>query len=361
MNWLTNFVRPKIQALVSTKKDVPDHLWEKCPSCEGMLFHREMDESQNVCYHCNFHLPIEILERYAHLFDHGEFKKVSVPKVPLDPLKFKDKKRYLDRLKDTQAKIKEYDAIQVAYGKIGGVETVVAGFDFRFMGGSMGMAVGEGIVSAAKKAVSLKAPLIIIPSSGGARMQEGALSLMQMPRSIVAIDMVKEAKLPYIVLLTNPTTGGVSASFAMLGDIHIAEPGATIGFAGKRVIQETIREALPDDFQTAEYLLAHGMVDMVVERKKHNDVIGRILAMLMKKPAPEKFKKNGNGGNGKSGNGSGSKNLDTDRTAKAGMTASQEIETVSGALRKVVAKADQLPKKAVANTEANSASKKKKA
>ncbi|MAS87550.1 MAG: acetyl-CoA carboxylase carboxyl transferase subunit beta [Micavibrio sp.] len=297
MNWLTNFVRPKIQALVSSQKDVPENLWVKCPECEGMLFHRDLDDNEKVCYHCNFHLAMPVLERFKNLFDDGKFKRVAVPKVNHDPLKFKDQKRYAERLKASQAKTKEEDAIIVASGQIGGCETVIAAFNFAFMGGSMGMAVGEGVVTAAKEAVKRKAALIVIPSSGGARMQEGALSLMQMPRTIIAVEKVKEQGLPYIVLLANPTTGGVSASFAMVGDIHIAEPKAMIGFAGKRVIEETIREKLPEGFQTAEYLLDHGMVDMVLARQKHNEVIGSMLAILMGKPSPaEKGKKKKNSG-----------------------------------------------------------------
>lgn len=286
MNWLSNFIRPKISGFVE-KKDVPDNLWDKCPACEGMLFHRDIEESHNVCYHCGHHLPQNIFDRLEMLFDDGAYTETPVPDVAHDPLKFKDRKRYADRLKDTKSKLKRKDAIVIAHGKIGGIPTVIAGFDFRFMGGSMGSAVGQGIVEAAKLAVKKKAAFITIPASGGARMQEGALSLMQMPRTIVAIDMVKEAGLPYIVLLTNPTTGGVSASFAMLGDIHIAEPGAMIGFAGKRVIQETIREELPEDFQTSEYLLEHGMVDMVVPRNQLRNKLASVLSILMHLDAPD--------------------------------------------------------------------------
>lgn len=286
MNWLSNFIRPKISGFVE-KKDVPDNLWDKCPACEGMLFHRDIQENHNVCYHCGHHMPQNIFDRLEMLFDDGEFKEEPVPKVAHDPLKFKDRKKYTDRLKETQSKLKRKDGIVIAHGKIGGIPTVIAGFDFRFMGGSMGSAVGQGIVEAAKLAVKKKAAFMTIPASGGARMQEGALSLMQMPRTIVAVDMVKDAGLPYLVLLTNPTTGGVSASFAMVGDIHIAEPGAMIGFAGKRVIQETIREELPEDFQTAEYLLEHGMVDMVVPRNELRETIGNVLSMMMKKDAPD--------------------------------------------------------------------------
>jgi acetyl-CoA carboxylase carboxyl transferase subunit beta len=301
MNWLTNFIRPSIRSIVGDQKDVPDNLWQKCPSCEGMLFSKELNTNQNVCYHCDYHMPINVEERLKGLFDNGKFDRISTPNVPHDPLKFKDKKKYSDRLKDTKSKTGEKDAIVVAGGKIGNQNAIVAAFNFAFMGGSMGTAVGEGIVRAAEEAVKTKSALIIVPASGGARMQEGMLSLMQMPRTIIAVDMVKEEKLPYIVLLANPTTGGVSASFAMVGDIHIAEPGATIGFAGRRVIEETVRETLPDDFQTAEYLLEHGMVDMVVERKELNTKIGQLLELMMlsKKPYEAKMaqkphkKKNG--------------------------------------------------------------------
>ena len=281
MNWLSTFIRPRIRSIVGEQKDVPDNLWSKCPKCDGMLFHKELKASRNVCYHCNFHMAIPVKERLELLFDDGNFDKIDLPKVLLDPLKFKDQKKYTDRLKASQTKTKEQDALVIAKGTIGGQNTVIAAFNFAFMGGSMGTAVGEGIVKAAQEAVKSKSALIIIPSSGGARMQEGMMSLMQMPRTIIAVDMVKEQGLPYIVLLTNPTTGGVSASFAMVGDIHIAEPGATIGFAGRRVIEETVRETLPEDFQTAEYLLDHGMVDMVIERAQLHDEIGKILTLLM--------------------------------------------------------------------------------
>ena len=285
MNWLSDIIRPSIRSLVKDQKDVPDNLWQKCPKCEGMLFQKELTANKQVCYHCTHHMPISVDKRLEIMFDDGAFSKVEIPSVPHDPLKFKDKKKYADRLKDTKAKTKEKDALSIGVGKIGGQNTVIAAFNFAFMGGSMGTAVGEGIVHAAETAIKKKAALIIIPSSGGARMQEGMLSLMQMPRTIIAVDMVKEEGLPYIVMLANPTTGGVSASFAMVGDIHIAEPGATIGFAGRRVIEETVRETLPDDFQTAEYLLEHGMVDMVVERAELNNKIGNLLDLLM---APKK-------------------------------------------------------------------------
>ncbi len=280
MNWLTNFIRPRIHSLVEPK-EVPDNLWQKCPGCEGMLFHRDLEKNDNVCYHCNHHLRITVKQRLALMFDEGAYENIALPKVAHDPLKFKDRKKYVDRIKDSQNKTGLKEAITVAKGTIGGNKVVIAAFNFSFMGGSMGAGVGEAIVMAAEEAVKTNAALITVPSSGGARMQEGMLSLVQMPRSIIAVEMVKEAKLPYIVLLTDPTTGGVSASFAMVGDIHLAEPGATIGFAGRRVIEETVRETLPDDFQTAEYLKEHGIVDMVVTRDELHETLSRILGFLM--------------------------------------------------------------------------------
>ncbi len=280
MNWLTNFVRPKIRALVK-KEDVPDNLWQKCPACEQMVFHRDLAANLYVCTHCGHHMRIGGDQRLAMLFDDGKYTRIELPDTVIDPLKFRDQKKYSDRLKESQHKTGLKDAIVVAHGKIGGIPAVMAAFDFRFMGGSMGSGVGEGLVAAAKLAVLQEAPLIVFPSSGGARMQEGALSLMQMPRTTVAVEMVRDAGLPYIVVLTDPTTGGVTASFAMLGDIALAEPGAIIGFAGARVIEETIREKLPPGFQRAEYLLEHGMVDMVVHRKDLRETLSRILALLL--------------------------------------------------------------------------------
>jgi acetyl-CoA carboxylase carboxyl transferase subunit beta len=284
MNWLTNFVRPKIQKLVRPR-EIPDNLWDKCPQCGHMIFHRDLEKTQSVCPHCDFHMRLEIKARLASLFDDGHYQRIELPKGIADPLKFRDSKRYADRLKDSQTKTAEHDAIVVAHGKIGGVNAVVAAFNFAFMGGSMGIAVGDGLVAAAELAMLQDAALIVIPASGGARMQEGILSLMQMARSTVAVSKVREKGLPYIVILTDPTTGGVSASFAMLGDIQIAEPGAVIGFAGARVIETTIREKLPDGFQRSEYLLEHGMVDMVVHRHKLAETLGRVLGLL-RHPGP---------------------------------------------------------------------------
>ena len=288
MSWLTNFVLPKIRAVV-TKKEVPDNLWDKCPRCGQMLFHRELEANLFVCHACAFHMRLDPQRRLAMLFDDGEFTRIELPKTIADPLRFRDRKRYADRLKEAHVKAAAgSDAIVVAHGTIGGVATVVAAFDFAFMGGSMGIAVGEGLLAAARLAVLQEAALVAIPASGGARMQEGILSLMQMPRSILAVEEVKAAGLPYIVLLTDPTTGGVSASFAMLGDVTLAEPEAVIGFAGARVIEETIREKLPEGFQRSEYLLEHGMVDLVVPRKELRQTLARIVGLLRRRtPAAE--------------------------------------------------------------------------
>lgn len=286
MNWLTNFVRPKIRALVR-KRDTPENLWEKCDSCEQMIFRHDLEVNNYVCQHCDFHMRLGPKARLASLFDGSEYQRIELPKAPVDPLKFRDSKRYTDRLKAAQGKTGDNDAIIVAHGKMDGMGVVMAVFNFAFMGGSMGVAVGEAIIAAGRLAVLQRAPLILLPASGGARMQEGALSLMQLPRTIIAINDVKEAGLPYLVVLTNPTTGGVSASFAMLGDITLAEPGALIGFAGARVIESTIREKLPEGFQRAEYLLEHGMIDMVVHRHALRERLVALLGMLLIPGGPE--------------------------------------------------------------------------
>jgi acetyl-CoA carboxylase carboxyl transferase subunit beta len=286
MNWLTNFVRPKLQAL-TRKPGPPDNLWEKCAKCEQMIFHRELEANLRVCPHCGHHFRVGWKRRLELLFDDAQYERAELSKGVVDPLKFRDLKRYTDRLKESQVKTGEGDAIVVASGRLGAQPLVIAAFNFEFMGGSMGAAVGDGLIRAAELAVEQKAALLVVPASGGARMQEGILSLMQMPRSIIAIDLVKEAELPYIVLLTDPTTGGVSASFAMLGDVAISEPGAIIGFAGRRVIEDTIREKLPEGFQRAEYLLEHGMVDMVVPRAELRATLARVIALLRnQRPEP---------------------------------------------------------------------------
>lgn len=286
MNWLKDFVRPKLKELVGGGKDIPENLWHQCPSCQQMIFHRDLEANLNVCQHCGHHMRIGVGQRLELLFDGGDYKTAQFSSPVQDPLKFKDLKKYTDRLKDSQAKTAEEDALIVAHGKMGGQNVVIAAFNFAFMGGSMGTAVGEGILTASRLAQVQDASLIIIPASGGARMQEGILSLMQMARTTIAVEEVKDKGLPYLVLLTDPTTGGVSASFAMLGDVAIAEPGCIIGFAGRRVIEQTIREQLPDDFQKAEYLLDHGMVDMVVERKELRSTIIRVLSLLRNTGAP---------------------------------------------------------------------------
>lgn len=289
MSWLTDIVPPKIRALVQ-KRDVPDDLWHKCRKCEQMIFHRELNNNLKVCPHCGHHMRMNASERLKMLFDDGEYRSVELPDVPSDPLKFKDTKKYTDRLKDYRGRTGNQDAIVVAHGQMGGMGAVVAAFDFDFMGGSMGVGVGEALITAAKLAVMQQVPLIAIPSSGGARMQEGILSLMQLPRSVVAVEEVKEAGLPYLVVLSDPTTGGVSASFAMLGDIALSEPGAVIGFAGRRVIEETIRAKLPDNFQKAEYLYEKGMVDIVVERKELKEKLTTLMSLLTQpKPAGQVF------------------------------------------------------------------------
>ncbi|GAB4132108.1 MAG: acetyl-CoA carboxylase, carboxyltransferase subunit beta [Rhodothalassiaceae bacterium] len=280
MNWLTDYVKPRLKRVMK-KRESPDNLWHKCKACGQLIFHREFVAAQNVCANCGHHDRIGPLARFESLFDDAAYTLLDLPSVKDDPLRFKDTKRYGDRLKEARAATGDRDAIKVASGRLGGIPVVIAVQNFFFMGGSMGMAVGEAIVRAAEEAVRQKAPLILFAAAGGARMQEGILSLMQMPRSTVAVEMVRDAGLPYIVVLTDPTTGGVTASYAMLGDIHIAEPGALIGFAGPRVIEQTIRESLPEGFQRAEYLLEHGMIDMVVHRHRMRDTLARLVSMLM--------------------------------------------------------------------------------
>ena len=281
MNWLTNYIKPKLESLVK-KRDVPKNLWLKC-QCGTMIYYKDYEKSLGVCNECGTHMRLPSSTRIKFLLDDNKYEKIKVPTSKIDPLSFKDKKKYKDRLKQAKKETKEDDAVVLAEGKIEGIDVILVVFDFNFMGGSMGISVGNSIVKASEISVKKNIPLIIIPSSGGARMQEGILSLMQMPRTIAAIQKIKENKIPYIVVLSDPTTGGVCASFAMLGDILIAEKGATIGFAGKRVIEQTIKETIPDNFQTADYLLEHGMIDMVVHRKDLKKKIFKILQYLEKK------------------------------------------------------------------------------
>lgn len=283
MNWISNYVRPKINSLFS-RREVPENLWTKCPECGTMLFHRELATNLNVCTSCNHHMAISPRDRFTALFDGGIFTEVKVPEPKADPLHFRDQKKYPDRLKAAQKATGEKEAMLVAEGEMGRTPVVAVAQDFAFMAGSMGMYVGNAIIAAAERAVALKRPLILFSAAGGARMQEGILSLMQMPRTTVAVQMLKEAGLPYICVLTHPTTGGVTASYAMLGDVQIAEPNALICFAGPRVIEQTIRETLPEGFQRAEYLLDHGMLDMVVHRKQLRDELITVTRLLTGQP-----------------------------------------------------------------------------
>jgi acetyl-CoA carboxylase carboxyl transferase subunit beta len=283
MNWITNFVRPKINSMFG-RREMPENLWVKDPETGEMVFHKDLEDNQFVIPSSGYHMKIAARERLKFFFDDGRYETIETPKVAIDPLKFRDEKRYTDRLKEARTKTGLDDAILSATGSVEGLPVLATVQDFAFMGGSLGMAAGEAIVHAFDTAVKRKQPLVLFAASGGARMQEGILSLMQLPRTTVAVDRLKEAGLPYIVVLTNPTTGGVTASYAMLGDVHIAEPGALIGFAGPRVIEQTIREKLPEGFQRAEYLMQHGMVDMVVSRLEMKKTVARLLKMLLKVP-----------------------------------------------------------------------------
>ena len=289
MNWINNVVRPKIRSFLTTKREVPDNLWVKCPESGQMVFYKDLEANQFVVPGSNYHMRMASDARLASLFDDGAYEKVEVPGVPQDPLKFRDgKKRYTDRLREAKTDTSLEDAVLVGEGTLDALPIVAAAQDFRFMAGSLGMAAGEAVIAGMLHAVEKQTPFILFAASGGARMQEGILSLMQMPRTTIAVQKMREAGLPYIVVLTDPTTGGVTASYAMLGDIHIAEPGALICFAGPRVIQQTIREQLPDGFQRAEYLLAHGMIDMVVHRHKMRETLSRICQLLMVRQAAPK-------------------------------------------------------------------------
>ncbi|WP_199554463.1 acetyl-CoA carboxylase, carboxyltransferase subunit beta [Sandaracinobacteroides hominis] len=281
MSWLTRS-RQRLTGFIQ-RRETPDNLWTKCKSCGAMLYTKEFEANLSVCPECGHHERIRATRRFELLFDHGQYARIAVSPPPEDPLKFRDQKRYPDRLKAARAATGEQDAMLLAKGEIGGNTAVVGVQDFAFMGGSMGIAVGAAFVTGARAAIAAHCPFVMVTAAGGARMQEGILSLMQMPATTVAIEELKEARLPYIVLLTDPTTGGVTASYAMLGDVHISEPNALIGFAGARVIESTIREKLPEGFQRAEYLLEHGMVDMVVHRRDLAATLGRLIGLLMQK------------------------------------------------------------------------------
>ncbi len=281
MNWLTDYVKPKLSSLVS-RKEPPSDLWTKCGCGERTLYVSDLKENLNVCSYCDFHMGMDVNSRLNNLFDNENYELIEVPFENNDPLKFKDLKKYTDRMKAAQKKTDQKDAAILAKGEIGSTKVVVFILDFNFMGGSMGQFVGEAFKIGCQNAVDLNCPFISVASSGGARMQEGIVSLMQLPKTVAAVNMLDQHKIPYVSVLTHPTTGGVSASFAMLGDIIIAEKGSMIGFAGKRVIEETIKEQLPEDFQTAEYLLEHGMVDMVVHRKELSQTLSKVLSFVKK-------------------------------------------------------------------------------
>src|SRR3954469_2285188 len=285
MNWISEVVRPKIKTLF--KRETPENLWIKCPETGQVVFHKDVEANLWVIPESNHHLRLDATQRLKMMFDSGTWIDVPLPDAAIDPLRFRDEKRYVDRLKDARAKTGQQDAFKIGFGRVDDLPMTVAVQDFGFMGGSLGMAAGEAFVKGADTAVDKRTPFVLFAASGGARMQEGILSLMQLPRTTVAVRRLRAAKLPYIVVLTNPTTGGVTASYAMLGDVHLAEPGALIGFAGPRVIEQTIREKLPDGFQRAEYLKEHGMVDQVVHRHDLKATIARLCLLLMKSPAPE--------------------------------------------------------------------------
>jgi acetyl-CoA carboxylase carboxyl transferase subunit beta len=284
MNWISNVVRPKIRSFLN-RRDTPENLWIKCPESGQLVFYKDVEANQFVIPGSDYHMRMSATARLKTMFDGETWLDVGVPEAPVDPLKFRDQRRYTDRLKDARTKTGMNDAIKLGFGKLDGLPVVIGVQDFDFMGGSLGMAAGEAVVKGLQTAAERGAPFIMFAASGGARMQEGILSLMQLPRTTVAVEMLREAGKPYIVVLTNPTTGGVTASYAMLGDIHIAEPGALVGFAGPRVIEQTIREKLPSGFQRAEYLKEHGMVDMVVHRHDLRRTLANLCRLLTRAPA----------------------------------------------------------------------------
>lgn len=281
MSWINNVVPPKIRSFLTTKKDTPENLWVKCPDSGQLVFHKDLENNLFVVPGSDFHMKMDAKTRLATTFDDGRWDDILVPDIMADPLRFRDEKRYSDKLREARTATGLQDAVKLGAGRLGGRDAVVAVQTFDFIAGTVGMAAGEAIVTGAEYALKLGAPFILFAASGGMRMQEGVFSLMQMPRTTVAVNRLKRARLPYIVVLTNPTTGGVTASYAMLGDVHIAEPGALICFAGPRVIEQTVREKLPEGFQRAEYLQKHGMVDMVVHRRDMRDTLTRLCGLLM--------------------------------------------------------------------------------
>jgi acetyl-CoA carboxylase carboxyl transferase subunit beta len=284
MNWISNVVRPKIRSFLN-RRDTPENLWIKCPETGQLVFYKDVEANQFVIPGSNYHMRMSAGARMRSLFDDETWDEIAIPDVVLDPLKFRDERRYSDRLKDARSKTGSEDAIRIGVGTLDGLTAVIAVQDFDFMGGSLGMAAGEAVITGIETAVERNAPFIVFAASGGARMQEGILALMQLPRTTVAVQILREARKPYIVVLTNPTTGGATASYCMLGDVHIAEPGALIGFAGPRVIEQTIREKLPEGFQRAEYLKEHGMVDMVVHRHQLRPTLANLCRLMTRSPA----------------------------------------------------------------------------
>ena len=285
MNWISNVVRPKIRNYFA-RRETPENLWIKCPETGQLVFYKDVEANQFVIPGSNYHMRMGATPRLKSMFDNETWFDIAIQGVPLDPLKFRDERRYIDRLKDARGKTGTNDAIKLGFGKLEGLPVVIGVQDFDFMGGSLGMAAGEAVIKGLETAADKSTPFIMFAASGGARMQEGILSLMQLPRTTIAVQMLREAQRPYLVVLTNPTTGGVTASYAMLGDVHIAEPGALIGFAGPRVIEQTIREKLPDGFQRAEYLREHGMIDMVVHRRHLRSTVANLCRLLTKTQAP---------------------------------------------------------------------------
>ena len=285
MNWLSDVVRPRIKTLF--KRETPENLWIKCPSSGQMVFHKDVEANGWVIPGSEHHLRVTGVNRLRITFDGGEWQEIALPETPPDPLKFRDEKRYVDRLRDARAKTGAQDAFKIGYGTVKGLPMTIAVQDFHFIGGTIGTAAGEAFIKGAETAIEKKTPYTVFAASGGMRMQEGILSLMQMPRTTIMIRRLRAADLPYFVVLTDPTTGGVTASYAMLGDVHLSEPGALIGFAGQRVIEQTVREKLPDGFQRAEYLMDHGMVDMVLHRREIPETLARLGRLLTKQPAAD--------------------------------------------------------------------------
>ncbi|HRJ70508.1 MAG TPA: acetyl-CoA carboxylase, carboxyltransferase subunit beta [Beijerinckiaceae bacterium] len=283
MNWITNLVRPKIRNLLG-KRETPENLWIKCPDSGQMVFHKDVEANLWVIPGSEHHLKMSALQRLTWMFDGGAFEDIAVRETTVDPLKFRGKDRYVDKLKEARAKSGLNDAVKLGFGKLDGLPVTIGAHDMDFIAGSLGMAAGEAVISGLETAAARGTPFVLFTASGGARMQEGILSLMQLPRTTVAVRRLRAARKPYIVVLTNPTTGGVTASYAMLGDVHLAEPGALIGFAGPRVIEQTVREKLPEGFQRAEYLRDHGMVDMVVHRKDMRATLSNLCRLLTKAP-----------------------------------------------------------------------------